>query len=272
MVNGKYLKPCTLSFRFSLWLGIIFSMPANQITAQTHSVNDSSLITKKVEKKWQFDFQLDQRTSFLNAKQYSGNPITINGVTMGGTYKDKFRFGLGGYLVKAQGNKAYFIKYNTAIENLAPNAKILGTGNNKSYLVQNKTQLYYVTPSFEYIFYHSKWLDLSIPLEIGIGYSKLTLTDYFTNLDLPILNKKEQPINSANIFFPSLIGLSMMINLSPDVGLNASAGYRKIITEIGLSQDFDGFYYQIGLQLFPANIVKNLKKDFKAQKEKKKKK
>ena len=241
---------------------ILITILINKSVAQTKGINDSSH-KEMVEKKWEFDFQLDQRTSFLNGKQYSGNPVSINGLTIGWTFKNRFRIGFGGYLIKAQANKAFFIKYNPKIESFAPSATILGKGNSKSYLVQSKTQMYYFTPSFEYIFYSSKWLDLSIPIEIGVGYSNLSLTEYFSNRELPILNKNGQVIKGESIFFPALIGLSVMINLSPDVGLSASFGYRKILSEIGLSQNFDGLYYQIGLQLFPTNIKNNLKKDFK---------
>jgi hypothetical protein len=250
-------------------LSILFSSFFVSINAQQVILSDTITSTLN-PKNWIFDFQLDQRTSFIEAEQYSGAPIRVNGFTLGWTHKRRYRIGVGAYFIRNLGSKAYFLKYSPLLEKATPNAKIIGTGNNKFYLVQNKVQLFYITPSFEYIFYRSKWIDLSIPLELGIGYSKFILTEYFSGETLPIINKKGNTVKAQNVFFPALAGFAIKLNLSPDVALNASIGYRKILTEIGLNQDFDGLYYQIGLQLIPTNIKNNIKRDFKAWKAKRK--
>jgi hypothetical protein len=244
---------------------LFFALPYHFTFSQSVAQNDS-ISNKLIEKKWAFDFQLDQRTSFLEAKQYSGSPIRVFGFTFGWTYKHRWRLGLGAYFIRNLGSKAYFLKHSPKIESAAPNAKILGSGANRFYLVQNNLQMFYFTPSLEYIFYKSKWLDLSLPLEIGIGYSKFKLNEYFTNEELPVINKNGKTVNAQNIFFPALIGFAAKLNLSPDVALNASIGYRKILSEIGLNQDFDGAYYQLGLQLVPTNIKNNIRKDWQAWK------
>jgi hypothetical protein len=262
------LYPTQKTSFFLRLIGILIFAGNYSLTAQ----NPGDSLNTEIEKKWIFDFQIDQRTSFLNAKQYSSNPISIKGFTMGWTYKDRLRIGWGGYFVNAQASKAYFIKYSPVIEQNSPNAKILnGPNNTKSYLVQNSTQMYYITPSFEFVYFKSKWLDMSIPFEIGAGYCKIVLNDYFTNNTIPSLNKRGKVINPEGYFFPALIGAAFMVNLSRDVGFSTSVGYRKILKEIGVSQDYDGLYYQFGLQLFPANIKKDLKNDLKKLKAKRKK-
>jgi hypothetical protein len=248
---------------------LLFSLQYQSTFSQNSSQNDSNA-NKSVEKKWEFDFQLDQRTSFLEAKQYSGSPIRVFGFTFGWTYQHRWRVGLGAYFIRNLDGKAYLLKHSPQIESAAPNARILGTGPNRFYLAQNSLQMYYITPSLEYIFYKSKWLDLSLPFEVGIGYSKFKLNEYFTNEPLPVINKNGRRVNAQNIFFPALIGFAAKLNLSPDVALNASVGYRKILSEIGLNQDFDGVYYQLGLQLVPTNIKNNIRKDWRAWKAKRK--
>lgn len=249
----------------------VFFISVGKGAAQDTAPSDSAA-KNEVEKRWGFDFRLDQRTSFINDQNYNGSPVTINGITMGWTYKHRFRIGWGGYFVNTQRNKAYFINYTPQIASLAPNATPLPSKTNpKTYLVQNKVQMYYITPSFEFIYFKSKWLDLSVPLEIGVGYSKLTVTDYFTDTQMPIFNKKGEVISAEDIFFPALAAFACMVNLSPDVGLSASLGYRTILKEIGISPNFDGMFYQIGLQLFPDNIKKNMKKDYREWKEERKK-
>lgn len=224
-----------------------------------------SLPVKKV-KKWHFDFILDQRTSFLETKHYVDKSTNIIGVSLGWS-KKRIRLGFGVYFLNAQSG-AYYIKAIPDYITLAPKANIVNVNGTDAFLVKSSIQMYYITPSFEFAFYKSKWIDLSIPLEVGVGYSKLNVNEYFTNVNFPIHNKKGEVISSENVFFPALIGLALMVNLSSDVGLSASAGYRKIIKEIGFSPDYDGFYYQIGLQLFPGNIKRDIKRDFNAWKEK----
>ncbi len=259
--NIRYFKQWLLSSLFSCFF--------ISTHAQQTIVSDTTTSILE-QKKWIFDFQLDQRTSFLEAKQYSGSPIRVNGFTFGWTKNRRVRIGVGAYFIRNLIGKAFFLNHNPQLEKFAPNANILTIRNEKFYLAQNKIQLFYITPSFEYIFFRSKWIDLSLPLEIGIGYSQIELFEYFTKSNLPIIGKGGKRLKAKNIFFPALGGLAIKLNLSPDVALNASVGYRKILTEIGLNQDFDGLYYQIGLQLIPTNIKNNIKSDFKAWKAKRK--
>ena len=174
-------------------------------------------------------------------------------------------------MAKAQSAKAFMITnpgYVQKIKTTVPTATFINTPSEHGFLVTSSLKMYYVTPSIEYQFYSSKWLELSIPLEIGVGYSNLSINDFFTNASIPILGKKRTVISGKDVFIPALLGLNLNINLSKDVFLSSSIGYRKIIKEVGISQNFDGIYYQIGLQLIPENIIKDLKKDYKNWKDK----
>jgi hypothetical protein len=253
---------------FILILIFIFQLQFNYCKAQADSLSKDSLVIKKPEKKWKFDSQLDQRNSFYQVNN-SSTSLPIIGYNIGWVRKEKFRFGIGGYYAKTHDSKAYFVKYSSIIQNNAPTAVILYGQSGNYYLIQQNIKMYYFTPSVEWIFFTSKWLDLSIPVEVGIGYSKLTLTDYFSGAEIPIFSYKSGNILQGDaIFFPAMSGLSAMLKLSPDVGFQTGVGYRTILQEVGISQNFDSWYYMVGLQLLPGNIKNNLIKDIKKLKEK----
>ncbi len=220
-------------------------------------------------KKWRFGFQFDQKKSFINNKVYDNQPISTHGIAIGWKYKNRFTFGVGGYFSLFQNAKIQTIPWTPLIESNAPNAEMFIKDKTKVYLAQSNTKLFYFTPRFEYKFYKSKWLDISIPIEIGVGYSKMTMTDYFTHTNLPLIGHKDKILKSNNVFIPCLFGVSSMIKLSKDVGFSFSVGYRKILEEIGQNSNYDGIYYQFGLQLFPKNIIQNMKTDYKNRKNKK---
>jgi hypothetical protein len=138
--------------------------------------------------------------------------------------------------------------------------------NGKGYLVNSSLRMRYVTAMVEYEFFQSKWLDLSIPFEVGVGTSSLALTEFFSKTKLPITTRKNKLVPSETTFTPALLGLKAYFNLSPDVMLVGSFGYRLILKEVGVSQNFDGIYYQLGLQLIPQRIIADMKSDFNRRK------
>jgi len=244
---------------------LLFILFVLQITF-CHSQSDS-LPKEKTKNTWKYDSQIDQRNSFITGPNNSNANLPIIGYTVGWIRNNRFRIGVGGYYAKSQGSKAYFIKYSPIVQNHSPNAVILYGKNGMSYLIQKNIQMFYITPSFEWIFFRSKWLELSIPVEVGVGYSKIILTDYFSGADIPIFSYKTGKIlKGEDIFFPAMVGFSAMFNLTPDVGFQAGIGYRTILQEVGISENFDSWYYQVGLQLFPENIIANLKKDYRSWK------
>ena len=244
---------------FLFFLSVLFFQPTF-----SQALKDGIL---EKEKNWAFDLQIDQRNTVFLDKNILGTDVSaaVNGITFGFTYQDRFRIGIGGYFSNAQSAKAFFITdqlYIDKIKILSPAAVPITKKGKKGYLVNSSLNMYYVTPSFEYTFFQSKWLDLSIPLEIGIGYCKMEKSDFFNDTPIPIINAKGKQLNSTDVFIPALVGFTAMLNLSPDVGFAGSVGYRKILKEIGISQNFDGLYYSVGLQLIPENIIAEIKKDF----------
>ena len=255
---------------FILFL-VISSGLINILIAQT--LNDS-LTKVKSEKKWIFDSQIDQRNSIIptSAKIPSTISLPIIGYNMGWVHNERIRLGVGVYYAKSQESRAYPEKYTSAYA-VIPKSSLFYRDKEVQFLIQKSVQMYYLTANFEWIFFKSKWLDLSIPIEAGLGYSSLNLTEYFSGVKVPIISPRTgKTFKGDDIFIPATLGLSAMFNLTPDVGFQAGGGYRYVLAETSASQDFNGYFYMVGIQLIPQNIIKNFKNDYKKWKGKHKKK
>ncbi len=249
---NRYFK-----FYFFLFVGTFFSFP-NRLYA-------SDSIPMK------FSIGLDQRKAMISNNSLLGNSIlsAINGVTVAVNYKSRLKFGLGVYISTTESENAFMItnpSYVATIHQNTPLATMINSENGKGYLVNSSLRMRYVTAMVEYEFFQSKWLDLSIPFEVGVGTSSLALTEFFSKTKLPITTRKNKLVPSETTFTPALLGLKAYFNLSPDVMFVGSFGYRLILKEVGVSQNFDGIYYQLGLQLIPQRIIAAMKSDFKQRK------
>ncbi|MBC7426957.1 MAG: hypothetical protein H7321_10530 [Bacteroidia bacterium] len=222
----------------------------------------------------QFFLQIDRRrTAFNDQKVPQFNiPILMNGLATG-IIRDRFKMGVGFYFVRVNALKAEFITDVNYINNVKadyPDAHLITNPNNEpAYLVLPRLRLFYFTPSFEYTFYKSKYINLNIPIEVGMGFSKTTATDYLTDVSVPVYGSNGNVLRNRAYFFPALTGMSAILKISPDVGLKIAGGYRKILKQVGLSPNFDGFYYQVTLQLTPGNLKRKLAKDYLKYKKKK---
>ena len=235
---NRYFK-----FYFFLFVGTFFSFQ--------HRLYASDSIPMK------FSIGLDQRKAMISNNSLLGNSIlsAINGVTVAVNYKSRLKFGLGVYISTTESENAFMITNPTYVATIHQNTPLATMTNSEN-----------VTAMVEYEFFQSKWLDLSIPFEVGVGTSSLALTEFFSKTKLPITTRKNKLVPSETTFTPALLGLKAYFNLSPDVMFVGSFGYRLILKEVGVSQNFDGIYYQLGLQLIPQRIIAAMKSDFKQRK------
>lgn len=252
---------------------ILFTMFLSGIktNAQTAPYNTDS---SSKQSNWTYDFQFDQRKAILLKNNFYTTKISapIYGFVLESTYKKHFRISLATYLSNSNNVNSFLITdpgYVAKIQKWSPDATLINSNNQSGYLVNSSFNIFYITPGFEYIFFTSKWLDLGIPIEIGVGQSKPVLNDFFTKKEIPFINNQRDIIKDKKTFIPLLIGLNPMLNLSPDVIFSASVGYRISLMEGGIGEYFDGLYYQIGLQLIPDEIRKEFKRDMAAWKKKK---
>jgi len=170
---------------------------------------------------------LDNRNSFIQA-----SAVRIIGLNIGLTPRGKpYRLGLGGYTLRRSYSQLY------TYSGKGKNAKLKDT-------FTPELNLTYFTPNFAYTFLNRRFVELSVPVALGLGRSHYTVTDENGKLST----------DSRGLFFPAEIGLSVLLKPTRWVGVSAGAGYRVSLKAIDYREDFDGWYYSYRLNLFVGAI------------------
>ncbi len=183
-----------------------------------------------VPKRVAFDFQFDNRTSFIQ-----NMPISIQGFNPGVVINQKFRWGLGLYWVKAP--------YQTFRSSKKSSVSSTEVATNR------ELNMYFTTPSFRYIFLNAKWVQASVDLAVGFGIVDYLIKDQ-TNTNT--LAHKE------GLFIPSGAGVELVLIPIRWIGVAGSIGYRKSLKTYDINADFDGMYYSYGIKIFLGRIYKDL--------------
>ncbi|MDJ0364666.1 hypothetical protein QMK33_05835 [Hymenobacter sp. H14-R3] len=175
---------------------------------------------------------LDNRNSFVQA-----SAVRIIGLNLGLTPRGKrYRLGLGGYTLRRSYSQLY------TYSGKGKRQKLKDT-------LTPELSLTYFTPNFAYIFFHSRWLELSIPVDVGMGRSHYTVTD----------ENGKVTTDSKGLFFPAEIGLGVLLRPTRWVGLSGAAGYRVSLKEIDYQEDFNGWYYSYRLNFFVGAIWQDIR-------------
>ena len=115
--------------------------------------------------------------------------------------------------------------------------------------------LFYFTPNFSYTFLRSRFLELSVPVDVGLGRSHYTVT-----------NEKNQVItDTKGLFVPAEIGLGVLVRPTRWVGLSGGIGYRVSLTDMAFEDDFNGWYYSYRLSLFVGPIWQDVRAHCRSQ-------
>lgn len=176
-------------------------------------------------KKIAFDFQFDNRNSFIRNKA-----ISIQGINIGLNFASGVRWGIGGYRVIRP-----FQTYRSI--------------DNQKITTDRELDLYYITPNFQYTFINKKWIDVSVNLEIGFG-----------SVDYIIYSESHTKLREKKGFFvPSGIGTEVLLIPIRWIGLDGMIGYRKSLKSYEINADFDGMYYSYGVKVFLGVIYHDLK-------------
>lgn len=176
-----------------------------------------------------FIFSLDNRQSFVQS-----SAVSIIGVNAGIVLPGRrWRLGLGGYTLR----RSYADLYTYQYKNGKRTKKIADT-------LTPQLSLTYFTPNVSYVFLHRSWLEMSIPLEIGLGRSHYTQTD----------QKGVLRTDTRGLFVPLEAGLAVLIKPVRWVGVSGSVGYRKSVFEVDYKDDFDGMYFSYRLNVFVGAI------------------
>lgn len=170
---------------------------------------------------------LDNRDSFVQE-----SAVRIIGVNVGVVPRGKhYRLGLGGYTLR----RSYAELYTYA-----------GKGRNRRLkdTLTPALDLTYFTPNFSYTFFNRRFIELSVPVDVGLGRSHYTVTDENGHLTT----------DDRGLFIPAEIGLGVLLKPTRWVGISGAAGYRVSLKEIDYKEDFNGWYYSYRVNLFVGNI------------------
>ena len=174
-----------------------------------------------------FSLILDNRDSFVQE-----SAVRIIGVNVGVVPRGKpYRLGLGAYTLR----RSYAELYTYA-----------GKGKNRRLkdTLTPALSLTYFTPNFSYTFLSRRFIELSIPVDVGLGRSRYTITD----------ENGRVTTDDRGLFIPAEIGVGVLLKPTRWVGISGAAGYRLSLKEIDYKEDFDGWYYSYRLNLFVGNI------------------
>jgi hypothetical protein len=218
--SGIYFK------RFRIFLILMLSFLFAQNAQAFNFPTDSAVIS--TSQKLKFVFLIDIRNSFLKK-----NEVKIYGATAGISFRNKHQFTLGYYTLSEQSEEITRLKDAQTIN------------------FYFQIELSFLSLGYTYTFPLLKKLDLSIPLEIGLGGSRVTQK----GLNGETLRK---PARAA--FIPLQAGVKADLKLTRWIGINGSVGYRETLTRGEVKQDYDGLYYNYGLSIYLSNILTDIKK------------
>ena len=184
-------------------------------------------------KKPKLDLRSEARTSFITAK-----PARIFGVKLGLNFNDKVQVGIG---------------YNWLVSVISKDRKIVINGSVE--LVDSRLMLQYVSPYFEYTYYNSPKLELSIPVMIGMGYSRYTAASSFHQF-VPDSKK-----NVVLFYEPYSVGIYKPI---PWVGIGFGVGYRLLfIGNKSISENMNSPIYVFKVKLLVGVLYRAVKSKIK---------
>ena len=208
--------------------GLVGLLAAGPLAAQQSVATDSTvspLAAPALHRRVGFVVSLDNRDSFIQASAV--HTIGLNaGVVL---LNHRWRLGLGGYTLRHSYADLYIHQY----KNGKRTNKIAST-------LTPQLSLAYLTPNVSYVFIRRRWLEVSVPIEIGLGRSHYTQTDQHGNLHL----------DSRGLFVPVEAGLAVLIKPVRWMGVSGSLGYRKSVFEVDYQEDFDGMYFSYRLNVF----------------------
>ena len=176
-----------------------------------------------------FVIEFDNRQSFVQA-----SAVRIIGLNAGILLPNRrWRIGLGGYTLR----RNYADLYVYQVRNGKRTKKIIDT-------YTPELNLTYFTPNISYVFLQRRWLEISLPVGVGLGRSYYVETDGAGNTQN----------STRGLFFPVEAGVNVLVKPFRWAGVSGSVGYRKSVFEVNYKEDFDGLYFSYRLNLFVGAI------------------
>lgn len=176
---------------------------------------------------------LDQRNSWIkNEKGLNKVPVTINGLQAGVILKEKHTVGFGVY----------------TINNTSEKPKKLSDKNNK--VTYEELLLKYITLTYEYKIVNTRFFDLVLPLEVGLGRYVYNLKDESQS---QLLWREQGPVKVSGG------GVNIVLKPLKWVGISGMGGYRIVVFNKRTNLNFNGFYYSYGVWVDLRQIYRDIK-------------
>jgi hypothetical protein len=198
---------------------------------------DSSRVQRTLPIKPTSDF--DQRFYYL-----PNRVANVWGYRVGILVQDKYKVGIGGYYMDEMVDDADVADNHLAVSRTTA-------------IPLHRQQLYLGTLYYEPYLIRRRLWETSVVFETGYGRSISIFTD---PNDGSVIDKQ----NKA--FIPAGIGLSLNLKLPPLFGflpirwfgINAMAGYRKVLYQEGDNYNYDGAYWSLSGAIFLDRILEDL--------------
>ncbi len=202
---------------------VLFLLMMYKLALGAPSPADSVGMASVVRKGPQFNvYPLDYRNTFLRQ-----SPILALGGCAGLKFNGQHLFTVGYYWLSQNSDRT--------IQTPKGNTRTLNDG----------VKLSYINLAYTYSFIHTKRWELGIPAEVGLGFSKEAVVND--------LGRTLRTYNSN--FVPVQAGITGDWKITRWVGLNLAVGYRRIVFKSIAQDNFDGLYYNYGINVYTGNIL-----------------
>jgi hypothetical protein len=178
-----------------------------------------------LKSKPRLSFRFDNRHSFVSTTQ-----AKINAVKIGAEYDYVFRMGLG-----------YNQLYSTVTRN-----EVLRNNGLPYDTVTSFLKLWFISAYSEYVFFLTRRWEFSVPLQLGVGYSKF---NYSYN--------NENFTNRRHLIAVYEAGINGHYKLIPGLGVGAGMGYSlMLIDNPAINENFNTPIYSFRIKVFLGDIYR----------------
>lgn len=157
---------------------------------------------------------LDNRNSFIKDA-----PVNVKGFQLGTILHEKHTVGFGLYSLQ-----------NSSKQNFT-------TKNEKNIIAKRNLTLSYLTLFYQYVIIDTRFFELDVPLEVGLGGYHLSLEDTLAH---KIITDKRGGVSLT------AGGVNVILKPIKWIGISGTAGYRLALDK-NPNLNFSGAYYSIGL-------------------------
>ncbi|HXB41759.1 MAG TPA: hypothetical protein VNZ49_14560 [Bacteroidia bacterium] len=207
---------------FAIFFILLFSGFYSLAQTAKQAQLDSLKEKLKKDSAWIFRYRkvapligFDNRNTFIQ----NNAPVNLQGIQLGVVLYERHSLAIGAYEIRASSKKA-------------------ARKGDKNKTEKVSLDLRYITLFYQYNFVNTRWWQIGIPIEVGVGKFSISVTDSVNHL------LKGYPFTRG--MTPVGIGLDVTFFPLTWLGLNVTGGYRKVFdNEPRLN--FSGAFYSYGV-------------------------